>query len=213
MKIYIIRHGETALNSKGLLQGRIDEPLNKSGRDLAKITGSALKGVRFDRCVSSPLYRAKETAEIILRESGNDIPVQTDDRLLEISFGNLEGKTLEELGEESTVFYTDPFQFSGFPEGESIRDVCRRTQAFLKELVASDDGKTYLISTHGTAMRGMINYLLEDPSDYWLSHVPYNCSFTIVEAEGGKARVTDIDKVYYGSDLIVDYYRKQKTAQ
>ena len=67
MLIYIIRHGETALNVRRVKQGWLDEPLNESGRHLAVLTGQALKGVRFDECVSSPLVRARETAEILLR--------------------------------------------------------------------------------------------------------------------------------------------------
>jgi len=126
----------------------------------------------------------------------------------EINCGDLEGKSLSEMGEEGFGFYTNPFDFIGFPNGERIQDVCIRTQAFLKELLAKNDGKTYLVSTHGCAMRAMVNYLSDDRSNYWLGHIPYNCSFTIVEAEGEKARITDIDKVYYDSSLIADHYKK-----
>ena len=54
MLLYIIRHGETDYNAKGVLQGRMDAPLNESGRSLAAIVGRAMKGIRFDRCISSP---------------------------------------------------------------------------------------------------------------------------------------------------------------
>ena len=209
MKIYIVRHGETVLNAKGVMQGRLDEPLNKNGRDLAEMAGKAMKGIRFDCCISSPLDRAKETAKIILRESENDIPIDIDDRLIEVDFGDMEGKKITEAGDAVLKFYYDPLHFAGFPNGESIQDACGRTQELLKGLIAEDDGKTYLISTHGCAMRGMVNYLSDDPTDYWFGHAPYNCSFTIVEAEGGKARITDIDKVYYDPDLIVDHFKMQ----
>lgn len=208
MKIYIVRHGETALNIQGFMQGRLDEPLNKNGRDLAILTGQALEGMHFDHCISSPLNRAVETAQIILRESGNDIPITLDERILEMNFGDLEGRKISEMGEAADQFHLDPFHFTGFPNGETIYDVCNRTQSFLKELIAKDDGKTYLISTHGCAMRGMVNYLFEDPSDYWRGRVPYNCSFTIIDAEDGIARLMDVDKVYYDPDLIVDHFRR-----
>lgn len=208
MKIYIVRHGETALNIQGFMQGRLDEPLNKNGRDLAVLTGQAMKGMHFDYCISSPLNRAVETAEIILRESGNDIPITLDERILEMNFGDLEGKKISEMGEAADQFHLDPFHFIGFPNGETIYDVCNRTQSFLKELIAKDDGKTYLISTHGCAMRGMVNFLFEDPSDYWRGRVPYNCSFTIIDAEGGTGQLTDVDKVYYDPALIVDHFRR-----
>ena len=208
MKIYIVRHGETVLNAKAVMQGRLDEPLNQNGRDLAEGTGKAIRNIRFDACISSPLDRAMETAEIILRESGNDIPITMDDRIVELSFGDIEGKKISEMGEEGYRFFTDPLHFAGFPNGETIRDLCVRTQEFLRELIARDDGKTYLVSTHGCAMRAMVNGLSDDPADFWHGHAPYNCSFTIVEAEGGKARITDIDKVYYDPDLIVDHFKK-----
>ena len=205
MKIYIIRHGETALNAGGVMQGRIDEPLNENGRKLAALTGLGMKEIRFDACISSPLSRAVETAEIVLRESGNALPIRIDDRLLEMDFGEIDAKKITEMGDVSLSFFLEPFQFPGFPNGETIRDLCQRTQPFLKELIAKDDGKTYLISTHGCVMRAMVNDLMEDPEDFWLGHAPYNCSLTIVEAENGVARITDIDRVFYDPDLIADY--------
>ncbi len=208
MKIYIIRHGETALNVKRIMQGRLDEPLNGSGRELAVLTGRAMRYVRFDVCVSSPLKRAKETAEAVLKESGNDIPVKLDDRLLEIDFGDLEGRMLSDMGEAGYLFYTDPFNFAGFPNGEKVKDVCERTQGFLKELINKDDGKTYLISTHGCALRAMTNYLFENPSDFWRGRAPYNCSFTIIESENGAARLTAVDRVFYDEKLIVDHFKQ-----
>ena len=63
MKIYILRHGETTLNSKGVMQGWLDEPLNENGRKLAALSGQAMKGVHFDECISSPFIRATETAD------------------------------------------------------------------------------------------------------------------------------------------------------
>ena len=55
MRIYIVRHGETDLNAKGVMQGWLDEPLNDAGRQLAAITGREMQGIHFDECISSPL--------------------------------------------------------------------------------------------------------------------------------------------------------------
>ncbi len=208
MKIYVLRHGETALNAKGVMQGWLNEPLNQNGRDLAVATGRAMRRIRFDACISSPLVRARETVEIILRESGNELPVSVDDRIREINFGDLEGKTFREMGEAGELFYTDPFRLTGFPNGETIRDLCKRTQAFLWELIEKDDGKTYLIGTHGCAARAMLNFLYDDPSDFWQGRAPYNCSVNIVESHAGVPRLTAIDKVYYDPELIVDHYKQ-----
>ncbi len=207
MKLYIIRHGETDLNARSVMQGWVDPPINQSGRELAAMTGQAMKDIRFDRCISSPLSRARETAEIVLRESGNEIPITTDDRLREMSCGDIEEKSITEMGDAARLFFVDPFRFPGFPNGETIQDLCSRTQEFFRELTAVDDGKTYLISTHGCAMRAMLNYLFDDPSDYWRGRAPYNCAVCIVEADGGLPRITELDKVYYDQSLIVDHYK------
>ena len=94
MRLYIIRHGETKLNALGCLQGWTDEPLNKSGRDLAVITGEALKEVPFDLVITSPLKRARETGELAVAASeaffGKKIPVIEDRRLMEFNWGSWE---------------------------------------------------------------------------------------------------------------------------
>ena len=80
MKIYIVRHGETALNAEGVLQGRLNEPLNQNGRELAEITGKAMKDIHFDYCISSPLDRAKETAEKMGVRFLGEVPLHIDIR-------------------------------------------------------------------------------------------------------------------------------------
>lgn len=213
MLIYVVRHGETNANVDGYLQGWTNDPLNENGRKLAEITGQGMRGIKFDYCISSPLVRARETAEIILKESGNDIPIQFDNRIKEINMGDWERKKFRpgerEVDEEQMrLFFTDPFAFAGYPSGESMYQVCERTQEFLKELVKKDDGKTYLITTHGFALRAMLNYLYENPSDFWHGHVPYNCAVNIIEGKNGNASLLADDKVYYDLDKAIDQYAK-----
>ena len=52
----------------------------------------------------------------------------------------------------------------------------------------------------------MLNYLYEDPSDFWHVHVPYNCAVSILEGQGGRARLVGDDVIYYDRSLIVDRY-------
>ena len=65
MKLYIIRHGQTEWNKQKRLQGRSDIPLNEYGIQLARETKAGLKDVKFDLAFTSPLQRAKKTAEIL----------------------------------------------------------------------------------------------------------------------------------------------------
>ncbi|MDE7038136.1 MAG: histidine phosphatase family protein, partial [Lachnospiraceae bacterium] len=89
MKLYIVRHGETEWNKERRLQGQVDIPLNESGRRLARETSGGLAGIHFDLCYSSPLSRARETAELILE--GRSTPVIEDERIIEMAFGECEG--------------------------------------------------------------------------------------------------------------------------
>ena len=214
MKIYVIRHGETDSNVLGLLQGQSDRPLNENGRRLAVLSGRGMRGIRFDRCYTSPLKRAKETAEIVLRESGNErTPLLIDERLKEIHMGEWEGKHFrtEEDGIDVAAmkqFFRNAFEFSGFPGGESVSSLCERTQAFLAETAALDQNMTVLVSTHGTALRAMLNRLYEDPSDFWHGHVPYNCAVSLVETEDGTMVLKEDDRIFYDQSLIVDRYAR-----
>lgn len=205
MQIYIIRHGETALNAKGIMQGITDEPLNQKGIDLAAETGRNMRDIHFDACISSPLVRAKQTAEILLRESGNeDTPIEYDERIMEFNCGEME--LSEPVTEFHHRFFTEPIGFEGFPGGESIAQICDRTQEFLRELISRDDDRTYLVSTHGCALRAMLNVLYDDPSDFWHGKTPYNCVINIVEAHGGEAKLVVDDKIFYDPQWVVDRY-------
>ena len=216
MQIYIVRHGETESNREGVFQGQTDSGLLESGFELARQTGAALaeEGVRFDAAFSSPLSRAWNTARTVLDASGNaDVPLQREDRLLEVSMGDYEGKRFRpgerEVDEGSVkLFFEDPFAFPGFPNGEDAATVCARTQGFLAEL-AGRAFENVLVSTHGFALRAMLNRLYDDPADFWQGHVPYNCSVSIVDVQpDGQLKLAAFDKIYYDPALCVDRYAK-----
>ncbi len=99
----MIRHGQTAWNAEGRLQGQKDIPLNDTGRSQAAGNGAALKRILGQTVsdydfVASPLGRTRETMEILRRAMGLDpLAYRTDARLVEVSFGDWEGHTLPEL--------------------------------------------------------------------------------------------------------------------
>ncbi len=90
MNILLVRHGETAWNREGRYQGRTDIPLSPEGEAQVRALGIRLAHVPITRAVSSPLSRAKRTAEAIL--AGRDVPLELDPGLEEISHGAWEGK-------------------------------------------------------------------------------------------------------------------------
>lgn len=96
MTIYLIRHGETDWNVQGRLQGIEDIELNENGVRQAQICGEALRGVAVSKIITSPLKRAKRTAEIIASYLGGPEVIEDAD-FLERDFGRFSGLTPQEI--------------------------------------------------------------------------------------------------------------------
>lgn len=211
MKLYFIRHGETNWNCKRKMQGESDIPLNENGRKFAELTREGLGSLKFDIVISSPYKRALETAQII---TGSDnTPYFIDSRIREITWGDWDGLSpaeISKLGFEDRfkLFYTDPFSFQGAPGGETIQQVCKRGKEFYEDLIQKKEfqDKTILIATHGCAVRGILNHLYDDPSDFWQGGVPANCAMTIIEVQDGRSYFLKKDQIFYDASLVPDYY-------
>lgn len=214
MKIYIIRHGETNGNLRGVLQGWTDEPLNSKGRKLAQITGKCLASIGFDIAISSPLSRAYETCEIVLRENRNPVPtIQVDDRLKEINFGCWENlgitkKNYQIPNKNFNLFYTNPFLLENSYDGESVYDVCHRTEDIYLELVSKPQyrDRNILLTTHGFALRCLLRQVYEDKTDFWHGKIPDNCAVNIIDVVDGKGTLIGDDLIYYDKTLAVNPY-------
>ena len=140
----MIRHGQTAWNAEGRLQGQKDIPLNDTGRSQAAGNGHALKGILGDTVsdfdfVASPLGRTRETMEILRRAMGlPPLAYRTDPRLVEVSFGDWEGHTLAELKVETPERVEERAQakWNFIPPGEAAESyeiLCWRIGSFLRD--------------------------------------------------------------------------------
>lgn len=206
MRLYLIRHGETDLNKQKILQGRSDYALNDCGRRLAQLTGQALKSVKFDLAYTSPLRRARETAEIFLRENRVSSPfLLEEERIQEISFGDFEGKCYGRenfnIPDETFLnFFENPSNYHTPPGGESLEEVIERTGAFLQELLQEGENreKTILLSTHGCALKAILANVRQTPvAEFWGEGVHKNCAVSIVDVVNGSAVVTEDGKLFY----------------
>ena len=157
MILYVIRHGETAWNKVRRLQGQTDIPLAEEGIRLAKETGIGMKDIPIDLVISSPLQRALQTADCITE--GRNIPILTDERIQEISFGDWEGESLIDStilpADYKKQFYENPLYCEVPPHGNSITHVIQKSTDFAQSLLASPayyDNRTR-ISTRRTAGR------------------------------------------------------------
>ncbi len=182
--IYIIRHGQTDLNLKRVLQGRSDMPMNDTGISQAEEAARLFreKGIEFDMIWSSPLQRAVRTGRIV---AGEETPLKTDDRLLEMDYGPYEGADLMSPPPEITRFFGD-FVHEKAPEGmEQLDQVVQRLGEFLEELRADGPEGNILLSTHAIAMKGGLEYLTPgSEGSYWNTHIS-NCEVYLTRLEDG----------------------------
>ena len=201
MKIYFIRHGETIWNKERKLQGRSDIPLNEYGRELAYVTSDALEDIPFDLVYSSPLIRAKETAEILVKN--RNLEIHEDIRLVEMSFGEGEGESLPQIHAHPEMklhnFIHNPENYIPPTGGESFEELYKRCKSFIEDIILPAERKYdyMLIVGHGALIRGMIHYINHRPSkDFWIvTHK--NCAVTIADCVNGKLTLLEEAKIFY----------------
>lgn len=161
--IWLTRHGETEFNREGRYQGAKDSALTEKGREQARRMGRLLSTLVPDRStvrlVSSPRERARHTAELIALALGLPGPIETDSRIAEISLGQWDGLTDEEIeahspGARDNLKGRDWF-FHG-PGGERFEDLTYRLGDWLDETVKR--GEPVIAVSHGIAgaiLRGL----------------------------------------------------------
>ena len=175
--LYIMRHGRTEWNAARKLQGHTDVPLNEEGRQMAEEAAVKYREVPVDICYCSPLVRAKETAEIVLR--GRNTPIVLDERLIEMGFGEYEGVELNNLPADApaNVLFHHPEQYVPGVDGESFTELYKRTGSFLKEVVEPQlqAGKDVLIVGHGAMNSSIVCQVKKMPLEQFWEAGIQNC--------------------------------------
>jgi isoleucyl-tRNA synthetase len=174
-EITFVRHGQTNYNKDHRWQGSTDAELNETGLQQANAAAKKLAGEKFDLIVSSPLIRARKTAEIINAELGLDLVFEED--LREQHYGDWERRYAKELMEQlgKTV---EEIRFMDPPNGETFKEVVHRVQRVLSKY----RGKRVLFVAHGHvyfALQQIINKktqaeLAVEPHE---NAVPYQLSY------------------------------------
>lgn len=159
---YIFRHGETDLNQQKRWQGSgMDYNLNETGIAQAKSLADKLSGKGLQIIYSSPLRRARHTAEIAARQL--NIPLEIEENLKECYYGNAEGKPIAELEKECPEIllnWTNPdekYKNICFPGGESKQKALERVLSVIIRL----SEKPYAcmgVAIHGGTMAQLLNY-------------------------------------------------------
>jgi broad specificity phosphatase PhoE len=186
-ELVFVRHGETRSNIEQLLHGRTDEPLNALGKRQAQRVAERLGASRdLDLIYSSPLARARVTAESIAKQIGIDARIHPG--LAEYHFGDFEGFTINRIKDEHPKIYQGMFDFADlafrFPNGESRGEFHERVLRAVSEIKESHREKRIVVVAHEGVIVSAVHQLTGgDPND-WTKYRIANCSITRVECNG-----------------------------
>ena len=149
--LYVIRHGRTSVNARGLLLGRADPPLDDVGREQAEAIARCLPDVT--RVVASPLRRAQETAAAF------GLPVETDDRWIELDYGEWDERPLIDVPLETWTAWRADVAFRP-PGGESLVELGIRVRAACDDLTDSAKGDAVAVVSHVSPIKAAVAWAL-----------------------------------------------------
>lgn len=204
MQVYFMRHGQTDWNRELRIQGTTDIPLNKNGIEVAEITAKNVfeAGIRFDLIYSSPLVRAKKTAQIM--NEYQKVSIVTDSRIAEFDFGQAEGVTYDVLKTEPKFsmlknWFLDPEHYVAELGAESYNSFFKRLNDFLENEIKPLENKlnSVLIVCHGGVVRGLLKVMLNwDITKFAQTKIP-NCGLNLVLLKNGSFMLDYTAKIFY----------------
>jgi probable phosphoglycerate mutase len=200
MLFYCVRHGESAYNAEGRIQGQSDVSLSALGHRQSEAVAAALAGLPVEAVYASPLRRAMETAQPVAERL--KLSIRTDPRLMEIHAGVFERKLRKELDE----LYPEQFARwkSGDPDftipgGESRRDLMRRGREVFEE-IGRTACRQVVVVTHGGLLAAALKALLEIPAQRH-PFVLQNGSISQLELANGQVRLLSLNQVDHLRDV------------
>lgn len=190
VRLVLLRHGEVEERYHRVFGGRLDMGLSELGERQAAALAEYLRGQPFQALYSSPLKRARLTAEPIARHCG--LPIQTVEGLAEVDFGAWTGLRWEQVKERFGVSAFDwlhEIAAHRVPEGETCAAFESRVRTCLAPMLATHKGQTIALACHGGVVRMILSCLLEIPLPMMAGFEVDYASLTILDYRPGKAKV------------------------
>lgn len=193
MNIYLLRHGETEHNKRGVYYGKTDSHLNIKGIDEINRAKVILEGINFNKVFISESMRTKQTYEIIF--SGKEsLKINIDKRINELDFGEFEGKSYDYIKntypEECLNWEND---WKGFipPDGESYVQFYKRVKQFMDYIITLKE-ENVLIITHSGVIKSIYCYVLFENIDLFWKFSSKNGDISIIKYEYGNMFIDSI---------------------
>lgn len=184
LNIYLLRHGESEYNADGNRYcGRTDVGLTRKGKSQAALVAEQLRHIKFEQVYSSPLTRARLTAEIVVSHTA----IITDDRLIELDFGKWEGKTRTQFTAEYPGNWKSWMENPAFTRagetGETATEVVERADDFYRSLQKEHPAGNILIVAHNGINRLYLAYKLGMNIKDYRKIIQENSSVTLFELD------------------------------
>ncbi|QDT00563.1 histidine phosphatase family protein [Adhaeretor mobilis] len=197
--LYLIRHGVTAANEGGVLQGRgVDNPLSDFGKAQANRTAYALAEFPLQAVYASPLLRAQETAAAIAEP--HDGEVTTVNELAEVHVGRWEGRTWAQIEADEPDAYrqfVDTEGDVGYPEGETFTQVFERVSGALNPLYERHEGESFAVVAHSVVNRCYLATLLGREPHRGRDVLQGNCGVNVIRRREGKLRIVTLNSALH----------------
>ncbi len=203
-KIYLIRHGQTDFNLKGIVQGSgVDSSLNAKGMAQARAFFEMYKHIAFDKIYTSTLKRTRESVSGFI-ELG--IPTESLSGLNEISWGTKEGQPITPEEDQYYHWMLDQWRLGNTHEriegGESPEDVVKRQEAALTQILAQPNEEKILICMHGRAIRILLCQLLNYPLKSMDMFEHENLCLYLLEQTGSQFTVRKYNDTLHLKNLV-----------
>ena len=186
-RVYFARHGQTAYNREGRFQGQMPVPLDDTGRAQATELAERAAGYGFAALWSSPLLRARETADVVAARTG--LPPREDPRLMETDAGEWTDRTFAAVQaaapEQFAAFLAGAHDFA-FPGGESLAEQEVRVAAALQRIEGGE--LPALVVCHGMVIRAALSVR----DGHWLTHAERVPNGALVPLEEAEAERTEL---------------------
>lgn len=204
-KIYLIRHGETESNRKGIFRGRLDIPLSQNGKEQAADLKRYFENIPVDIVYTSPLQRAVETAESVFSEH---TPVK-EKWLNNLDLGEwsgMEKSLVKERFPEMWENWVNRPESIRFPGGERLDDVHRRSRLFFEKVNAAE-AETIAAVSHRSVVKVLIAAAVGvERNYYWKFHLD-NASVSLLHYEQERGyTLVKLNDTHHLRDMVVEWY-------
>lgn len=185
-KLILVRHALTTDNQNNRLSGHIDSQVSEIGKKQIEKLTRYLEDIKIDSIYTTTSSRTKDTVKEISKIK--DIQIKEKENLKEISFGDFEGITFEDIKKSYPNEFQDMidkgYEYK-YPNGESLIDSYNRVANEISNILSKEKNKTVLICSHGGTIRNIITYLISNSYEYHWNFKIDNASVTILEIDNG----------------------------